>query len=294
MILACGSVEAHPGRRAQLARFARLCSHPCMVNGQLHCQESGGGEPVVVLLHGLFGLGSNLGGIARAVAPRCRVLVPDLRNHGRSFHATGMDYRSMAADLLRLLDARAVERVALLGHSMGGKLAMQFALDHPQRCARLLVADIAPVAYPPHHDTMFRLLHATAARTDADRRATQGLLEEGGLSPEVVALLLMHRARDPHGRWRWRLGIGEIEAGYPQILAAPVATVPFDGPVLFVKGADSDYIGPQHAEAIRALFPSARLKLIAGAGHWLHAEKPQAFNRVATDFLLADQRLLSA
>jgi esterase len=262
-----------------------------MGNDLLHCQESGGGEPVVVLLHGLFGLGSNLGALARALAPRCRVLVPDLRNHGRSFHAPGMDYRSMAGDVARLLDARDVEGVALLGHSMGGKLAMQFALDHPQRCSRLVVADIAPVAYAPHHDAMFRLLRASAVRTDADRRTTQQLLEEGGLPPEVVSLLLMHRTRDTHGEWRWRLGIDGIEAGYPEILAAPVATATFVGPVLFIKGAESDYIGPQHADAIRELFPSARLKLIAGAGHWLHAEKPQAFNRVAMDFLLAEPPL---
>ena len=252
----------------------------------LHCQTLGDGADSIVLLHGLFGVGSNLGAIARALSTDCRVLLPDQRNHGRSFHAQGMDYGAMASDLARLLDAHDLAEVALLGHSMGGKVAMQFALDYPARCSRLLVADIAPVAYRPHHGLIFDLLRSTAARGDADRQATAALLEAGGLPPEVVALLLMHRARGTQGDWVWRLGVEEIEAGYAAILAAPVSAAPYEGPVLFIRGAESDYVSAEHADAIRALFPSARLKTIAGAGHWLHVEKPHAFIRLARDFLL--------
>jgi esterase len=253
----------------------------------LHTRRFGTGSRTVVLLHGLFGLGANLGAVARELGGHARVLLPDQRNHGRSFHAAGMDHRALAGDLLRLLDAEGVAEAALLGHSMGGKVAMQFALDNPARCTRLLVADIAPAAYLPHHQTLFGVLRETARHPEADRRATQQLLEARGLSPEVVSLLMMHRVPDTAGDWRWRLGLAEIEAGYADILAAPQAGAPYAGPVLFLKGEHSDYIGPQHAEAIRALFPQVTLKIIAGAGHWLHAEKPQAFARLAKRFLLS-------
>jgi esterase len=278
-------------RRAILSRRLiageHLCSHPRMMKALLHTQDLGAGAPVVVLLHGLFGLGSNLGAVARALAPERRVLVPDLRNHGRSFHAPGMDYPAMADDLRRLLDALGIDRVALLGHSMGGKLAMEFALRDPERCARLLVADIAPARYIPHHQQIFAALREVARRPDADRGQSRALLEAAGLPAEVVSLLLMHRTRAEDGRWGWRLGLEEIEAGYADILEPPTAAGPYAGPVLFLKGAQSDYIGAQHAEAIRALFPQATLKIIADAGHWLHAEKPQVFLRLARSFLLA-------
>ena len=253
----------------------------------LNCQSLGQGERVIVLLHGLFGLGSNLGGIARALANDARVLVPDLRNHGRSFHAAGMSYAEMAADVARLLDSLQVERVALLGHSMGGKTAMQFALDHPARCTRLLVADIAPVRYAGHHAQVFRALRTVAAHPEAARQATQALLQGEGLAAEVVALLLMHRARGSEGQWILRLGLDEIEAGYGDILDAPHGAA-FEGPVLFVKGGESSYVLPEHQAATLALFPRARVTSIAGAGHWLHAEKPQLFQRIAREFLLEE------
>jgi esterase len=260
------------------------------MNPVLHVQSSGSGARTVVLLHGLLGLGGNLGAIARALATDARVIAPDLRNHGRSFRAPGMSYREMAADLARTLDAAGMEQVSLLGHSMGGKLAMQFALDFPARCERLLVADIAPVAYAPHHGPVFDAMLAAEARPEADRRETERLLNERLSDQALVSLLLMHRERRAEGQWAWRLGLRYIVEGYGAILAAPEAAGAarcWPGPALFLRGELSDYVLPEHQSAISALFPDSRTDTIAGAGHWLHVQRPEAFIARAREFLLA-------
>lgn len=262
-----------------------------VVNQSLHTQIFGDAEHTVVLLHGLLGLGSNLGAIARALAGQCRVIVPDLRNHGRSFRAAGMSYPELADDLASTLDAAGIGSVSLLGHSMGGKVAMQFALSYPARCTRLLVADIAPVIYPSHHAAVFAALRAVADRPDADRRETARLLEERLHDPALVGLLLMHRERLPDGAWAWRLGREHIEAGYGDILAAPQPSpghLRWEGPVLFLRGERSEYVQPVHVGPIQALFPTARIESVPAAGHWLHAERPEIFIPLARNFLLGD------
>jgi esterase len=259
------------------------------MNPVLHAQSSGSGAQTLVLLHGLLGLGSNLGAIARAFAPDVRVIAPDLRNHGRSFRAPGMSYREMAADLARTLDVAAVGQVSLLGHSMGGKLAMQFALDFPSRCERLLVADISPVEYAPHHGPVFDALLAVDACPEADRRETARMLGDRLEDQALVSLLLMHRERVPEGNWAWRLGLRHIVEGYPAILAAPETSAEgssWSGPALFLRGELSDYVLPDHHALISALFPGSRTETIAGAGHWLHAQRPDVFITRAREFLL--------
>lgn len=253
----------------------------------LHCQTHGTAGRAVILLHGLFGLSANLGPMARELARDYRVLLPDLRNHGRSFHAPGMSYALMAEDVLRLMDAHGIATAALVGHSMGGKVAMQAALDHPGRIERVLVGDIAPIEYLPHHGRVLAALREAAADTIADRRATQRILERHIAEPGVVAFMLMNRAQHEDRSWHWRFDLDAIEQGYAEILAAPRGERPYAGPVLFIKGELSEYILPSANAATRALFPQARLKVIAGAGHWLHAEKPAIFLRLAREFLAA-------
>ncbi len=255
----------------------------------LHTQTSGVGDSTVVLLHGLLGLGTNLGAIARSMAPRARLIVPDLRNHGRSLRAPGMSYRVLAQDLAATLDASGVARVRLLGHSMGGKLAMQFALDYPARCERLLVVDIAPVQYASHHGPVFEALKAIALRPDADRRETARLLEERLPDPALVSLLLMHRERLPEGAWAWRLGLDHIIEGYPSVREPPAPGPgggPWEGPALFLRGVLSDYVLPAHRRAILDLFPRAVIETVPAAGHWLHVERPELFIPRAQAFLL--------
>jgi esterase len=250
----------------------------------LHCQILGESPQTVVLLHGLFGVASNLGPLARELARDYRVLLPDLRNHGRSFHAPEMDYALIAADVASLLDKLGIDRAALVGHSMGGKVAMQFALDRPQRTQALVVGDIAPVDYTPHHHSVFAALREVAEDPLADRRATQRILERHIDEPGVVGLMLMNRVQ-VESRWQWRFDLDAIERNYAAILAAPASSVPYRGPVLFIKGENSRYITGECAAATAELFPRARLKVIAGAGHWLHAEKPMIFLRLVRSFL---------
>jgi esterase len=253
---------------------------------KLHCQYLGESGDALVLLHGLFGQGGNLGAAARALSGRFRCLLPDQRNHGRSPHDPRMDYRLMADDLRQLLDREGIDRCHLLGHSMGGKVAMQFALDHPQRALSLLVADIAPVAYPPHHEATLAALQAVRAAGAGSRREAQRILDRATRDAAVSAFLLSNWTRRDDGSYDWRFNLDALETNAARLAAAPVGGS-YPGAVLFIKGERSDYLDAAYRGATLRHFPTARLKVIAGAGHWPHAEKPAVFNRLADDFFTA-------
>ena len=245
---------------------------------RLAFREAGQGSPVV-LLHGLFGSARNLGGVARSLAATHRVVSMDMRNHGESPHAPGMDYATMAGDVVETMEAAGVPEAAVLGHSMGGKVAMRLALSSPERVRRLVVADIAPVAYPSH----FGGFAAAMARVPAgsSRSAADTML-----APDVpgaaVRSFLLHNFRPGEG---WRIGLAEIIASLPRIETWDDETNRFGGPALFVTGARSDYVLPEHRAVILRLFPAARFVAIKDAGHWLHAEQPAAFNATVGAFL---------
>ena len=237
----------------------------------------------MVLLHGLFGSARNLTVLARALAGSHRVLSMDLRNHGDSAHDPAMAYPALAADVLETLAAHGVPRAAIVGHSMGGKVAMHLALGAPERVSRLVVADIAPVAYPSHFGAFARAMLAvpsSATRAEADAQ----------LAPDVpdpaVRGFLLHNFRPGLG---WRIGLANIAATLPQIETWPVDAGHFDGPVLFVTGARSAYVMPEYRPAILRLFPATRFVAIKDAGHWLHAEQPAAFNATVMQFLAPER-----
>lgn len=198
----------------------------------------------------------------------------------------------MAADVVAYMDAQGLDKAAILGHSMGGKTAMQVALMAPERVDRVIVADIAPVTYKPRHDAILEGLtsldlSAVETRQDADR-----LLAEYVEMPPVRQFLLKNLVRVPEGEqtpgeglYRWRLNLPVIEASYPKLAQAPESDGTFNGPVLFLKGESSAYIQDKHWDDIRRLFPSAELQTIEGTGHWLHAEKPDAFEALCRAFL---------
>lgn len=252
-----------------------------LLNHHLH----GDGERTVILLHGLFGLSANLGPLGRELARDYRVILPDLRNHGDSFHDESMNYPVMADDVRRLMDAFDIERASLVGHSMGGKVAMQLALLAEDRVDTLVVADIAPVRYQPHHDGVFAGLLEAGSDPHADRRMTQRILQSHIRDPAVIAFLLMNRRRREDGTWFWRFNLDALAANYEAILRAPEMGKPFGGSTLFLKGELSDYVSGAHREETRHMFPAARLKVMAGTGHWLHAEKPTVFLRLVRDAL---------
>lgn len=251
------------------------------------------GRQKVVLLHGLFGDLDNLGQAARSLAEHFHVLTPDLPNHGASPHTPGMSLGAMACDLAALLDnlTGQDERFHLVGHSLGGKLAMHLALDVPSRIQSLCVIDIAPVRYTQsRHNQVFAALKAVEQARPADRRAAEALmapmLPDAGVRQFLLKGFLRAEARSEAGNGScWRFNLAAIAASYGALMGWEHEQGSFDGPTLFIKGGDSDYMGAEHQSQIVALFPAAKARIVAGAGHWLHAEQPQLFQRLLRDFL---------
>lgn len=251
---------------------------------QLNYKVSGDGDNVVFLLHGLFGSASNLTQLANAIEGRFRVYRIDLRNHGESFHFDTMSLSEMADDVRRLADAENVEKLALVGHSLGGKVAMQFALSNPERVSHLVVADIAPVAYKPHHNETLAALRAIDLRALKSRGEADGVLAKVESELGVRQFLLKNLARTDSGSWRWKLNLEAIAHCYDDLCQAPEG-LGFEGETLFIKGELSAYIQDKHRGDIFRLFPRAELEVISETGHWLHAEKPEAFNDLVARFL---------
>lgn len=241
--------------------------------------------PPLLIAHGLFGSGRNWGAIARRLAAGRRVLAVDMRNHGESPRADSQGYPDMAADLAEVIAAEGGgEPMDVLGHSMGGKAAMALALLHPGTVNRLVVADIAPVAYghsQSHHIRAMRALDLSGlgSRMEADRRLS-ALVEDAAL--RAFFLQSLDLKSDPP---RWRLNLDVLEAEMDRITGWPEIAGRFDGPTLFLAGGLSDYIRPDHRPLVKALFPAAKQAKIPEAGHWLHADRPRAFEAAVAAFL---------
>jgi esterase len=251
----------------------------------LHATEAGQGDSVV-LLHGLFGSARNFGAVQQQLARRCRVIALDLRNHGASPHDGDMRYAAMAADVLQTLDGLAALPATLLGHSMGGKVAMQAALTQPDAVARLIVADIAPVAYPPHHRAIAEAMAALPLSPGMTRAQAGSALSEAVPDAAMRAFLLQNL--ELGAAPAWRIGLTEIIAALPVIEGWQTpADARYGGSTIFMAGAASDYIRAEHRPAIRTLFPNARFVTLKNAGHWLHAENPSGFVAVVEAFLTA-------
>ncbi|MFQ2149140.1 alpha/beta fold hydrolase [Aeromonas jandaei] len=250
----------------------------------MNFKEQGQG-PAVILIHGLFGSLDNLGLLARALGEHYRVISVDLRNHGTSFRSDDMSYPAQAADILALMDHLGLDQAAIVGHSMGGKVGMQLAKLAPARVSRLVVADMAPVAYPhSRHQNVFAGLNATLAAQPQSRSDAERILAEHIEIAGVRQFLLKSFAKGEDG-WQWRFNVPALEENYANIMGWPEDECRFEGPVLFIKGGDSDYMQPQYSEVALAQFPAAKVRVIAGTGHWLHAEKPMLFNKLVVDFL---------
>jgi esterase len=252
-------------------------SHPVV----LHLREYGPApnrEPPVLLLHGLLGSGANWHGIAQRLAERHWVLVPDLRGHGRSPAGDGISYPALAADLVELLAARGIPRATVIGHSMGGKAAMWLALTAPERVSALGVVDIAPAAYPDRFASLLSALRALPLAEVADRRGADARLSAAVPDPAVRGYALQNLTRDRGGAWRWRLDLGALGAAMAELRGFPdPGQAQFAGPALFVYGTESDYLTSDHLGRIRTLFPLARLRPVAGAGHWVYTDQPAGF-----------------
>ena len=241
-------------------------------------------RPPLLIAHGLFGSARNWGVIAKRLSEGRQVTAVDMRNHGASPWFDSQNYADMAADLAQVLTADLTGDLTgpsdILGHSMGGKAAMVLALTRPDLVRRLVVADIAPVAYA--HTQLDKI--DAMRRVDLARVTTRGQAAEmmGLDDPALSAFFL--QSLDLAGK-RWRLNLDALAANMPAIIGFPPVSAVFDGPVLFLTGAQSDYVLPEHRERIRALFPHARFAKIPDCGHWLHAEKPREFVAAVQVFL---------
>ena len=250
----------------------------------LHSVQAGEG-PSVVLLHGLFGSARNFGAVQKALASGSRVIALDLRNHGTSKQAPVVGYDAMAADVLETLAALDALPAVLIGHSMGGKVAMRAALDRPDAVSALVVADIAPVTYPPHLRPVVAALAGLEltpglSRAQADAALSPAVPDSGMRGFLLQNLVLGNRPA-------WRIGLAEIVAGMPVIEAWNVTGSAYAGPALFIAGERSNYIQSGHRPLIRAEFPAARFVTLKDAGHWLHADNPAGFLAVLEAFLAA-------
>ena len=249
-------------------------------------QYSTAGAPLLIM-HGLFGSLGNWGWHSRELAMNFAVTGLDLRNHGGSPHSNVMDYQCMADDVLEFMDDHGIERCHLLGHSMGGKVAMQLALQAPHRVDHLVVADIAPVQYQGEHDSVFSGLLAIDLAAIGSRSEADSILVKYEEDELVRQFLLTNLVRNPEGGFHWRINLQVLHASYSKLRDRPTGSV-FDGPVLFLKGALSNYITEKHRDEILQRFPKAKIKVIMHTGHWLHAEKPQTFYRIVHSFLNPD------
>ena len=251
---------------------------------QLHFKQLGHGEPLV-LLHGLFGSGDNWFGVAPKLVEKFHVFAPDLRNHGHSPHHTEMDYPLMAADVEKFFVAQKIESARVIGHSMGGKVAMQFALDFPVRVKKLVVVDMAPRAYARTHDKIFAALLAL----DLAVFQTRQQIEEA-LAPEIPSLnlrrfLLKNLGRDERGGFFWQMSLRGVAENYSRLGEVLSLQNQFEKPALFLRGGKSDYINAADEFEIRRHFPAAEIQTITVASHWVHADAPDEFARRVLDFL---------
>jgi pimeloyl-ACP methyl ester carboxylesterase len=239
----------------------------------------------LVLLHGLFGGGDNWSGIAPKLAERFRVLMPDLRNHGLSPHSDMIDYPQMAADVAELLASAGAGRASIVGHSMGGKTAMQLALDSPQVVSKLVVVDIAPRAYLPGHDNILDALLALNLPDFASRQQIEDALATEIPSLPLRRFLLKSVARDSNGKFFWKMNLRGLAKNYDKLCCAVGEGRTFAGPTLFIRGGSSDYIRAADEAEIYRQFPAARIETITSAGHWVHADAPEEFARLVLEFL---------
>jgi pimeloyl-ACP methyl ester carboxylesterase len=251
----------------------------------LKAAEYGSGPPLAIL-HGLFGSGRNWTTIAKRLAERRRVIAFDLRNHGSSAWAETMTYEEMAEDVRVSLAARGCRRFALLGHSMGGKVAMVLALRDRASVERLVVADIAPVAYSPRYLGVVRAMRGLDL-AGIKRRAEADAALASAVPDTAERGFLLQNLVFEGGRARWRINLDAIERAMPALVGFPPVArgTIYDGPALFVAGGRSDYLRREHEPQIRRLFPNARVACIPEAGHWLHAEAPLAFLDLVGAFL---------
>lgn len=251
---------------------------------QLNYKKLGEGQPIIIL-HGLFGSLDNWMTFGKKWSENYQVYLVDQRNHGQSPHQAPFDYPTMANDLAKFMKEERIINPLLIGHSMGGKTVMEYAVNHPATIKKAIVVDIAPVAYEVHHYAVLEALNAVSlekisSRSEADRILSDYLKEVG-----VRQFLLKNLYWKEKGKLAWRFNLSLIENEIVTISKFDISPKQYKGSILFIKGENSPYILAEHAAAIHEKFPNYQLEVIPNTGHWVHAEAPQLFFDVCTAFM---------
>jgi len=249
----------------------------------LHFKSYGSGRPLIIL-HGLFGSQVNWASIGKRLGKQVRVYAVDLRNHGDSPHSSEFNYQVMAEDLSLFICTHNLSEATILGHSLGGKVAMAFASTHPDRVEKLIVVDIAPRSYSGDHKGMFEALLAL----DLGKISRLGDAVDA-LAPDIPDIsaryfLTKNLVRDPDGRFRWKVNLKGIYQNYDQ-LGGVVMERPFEKPTIFFRGENSDFITEEDSKLIRQWYPKAEIETIEGAGHWIHIDAPEKLTQKVLDFV---------
>lgn len=249
----------------------------------LNFEVHGDGHPLI-LVHGFLGALDNWRSMSKRLATRYRVHLIDLRNHGHSPHSETMSYSVMARDLSEFVLEHGIESAFVLGHSLGGKVAMQFALECPDLVDKLIVADIAPKAYPPAHRTLLAALRQLNVSTLKSYAEADTALAAAIGDAALRRFVIKNLEHGSDGGFRWRIALEPIIANYDELTQAITISNAFDKPVCFLRAGRSDYVEESDLALIRSLFPRAELRAIPDAGHWLHIDAPDEFFRIVTEF----------
>jgi len=250
---------------------------------ELNFKEFGQGDPVIIL-HGLFGMLDNWQTMARKLAKDYTVFIVDQRNHGRSPHSDEMDYSLMAEDLKKFMESKWIFEARIIGHSMGGKTAMQFALFYQEMVKQLAIIDIAPKAYKGNHETIFKALKSVDLDKVEDRKEVDQILKQQIEEVGVRQFLLKNLSRKKEGGYQWKMNLPTIHKSYDAILGQIEIDESYDGQALFVKGENSNYISNEDLPLITEWFPNATLQTVQNAGHWVHAEAPEELHNMLLQF----------
>lgn len=214
-----------------------------------------------------------------------QVITLDLRNHGLSPHGDDFNYKWMSEDVLETLSDLGLDKVYLLGHSMGGKAAGYIALKHPHRIKKLVIIDIAPKSYPPHHTLYFKVMRSMDFGVITNRIQADQWMQKDIPEVAIRQFLLKNLVRDDQGRFKWRFNLEALYQHYDEINVPLIAETPYHEPTLFIRGALSNYITGSDETLIHALFTNAEITTIEDAGHWVHADQPDKLKKAVVDFL---------
>lgn len=250
----------------------------------LHSRIVGQGKPFLIL-HGYFGMGDNWKSLANQFGESFEMHLIDQRNHGRSFHADEFDYELMVEDLYEYIDHHGLEDIILLGHSMGGKTAMLFAVEYPELVDKLLIADISPRYYQPHHNEILKALNSVDFSVHTSRKLVEDQLAQYIPEMGVRQFLLKNVYWREKGQLDFRFNLQSLTENNSEVGKALPSFTSFEGETLFLAGGNSNYITQDEVPLIKAHFPNSKVVTVANAGHWLHAENPKGFYEEVMKFL---------